>query len=114
MIWGLCSRCIQVISIINRFELIQKIPSEFQDEFIHNISLAKLYELTKQMPNYVSVATQTSFLAVTNDLVGIVSYMVDSINYPVYFGGLSSSSGSFCECVTSLHRDDCDVTCYEF
>ena len=67
-------------------------PAELQDEAIHNISFAKLDELTQQMPNYVSVATETSFLAVTNDLVGIISYLVDSINYQIYFGGTTTNS----------------------
>ena len=82
--------------------------------------MIKLEELTKQMPNYVSVATQTSFLAVTNDLVGIVSYLVDSLNYQVYFAGSSSESDAtgeivkFCTALLTLLMMNLCVETYSF
>lgn len=64
--------------------LFQKIPSELQDSDLQNVSVHKLLELADKMPEYVDVASQTTFMTVTKNLMDITSHMVDSVNYVVY------------------------------
>ncbi|CAK8694950.1 polycystin-1-like [Clavelina lepadiformis] len=76
------------------FKQCMKIPAEFQDTSLQNISVLKLDELSEQMISYIDVASQTSFLTVTTNLMEAVSYLVESVNYPIYVSGDALSTQS--------------------
>jgi len=54
---------------------------------VQQITTKKLFELRDQMPGFVDDVSSTNFVAATANLMDIVSYSLDLVNYNVYVSG---------------------------
>ena len=62
-------------------------PSELQNVEIQETGVKKLQSIAVQIQAYNVETSEQRYLAVINDLMDSVSYMIDSVNYHVYVTG---------------------------
>ena len=56
--------------------------------------MGKIEEIAVKIKAYNFETSEERYLEVISDLMDSVSYMIDSVNYPVYVGGQSSNDST--------------------